>query len=191
MDLTGKIVGMNIDIASDKLNIIFQVNEDKGSVMDELRRLVSCEKVAVVLKKWRKKRSLDANAYYWALVSKIAEKTRTSKEEVHNLMLRRYGQPMKEEDGTAVILSVLDNIDLSKNEDIHVKPIGHGTVQGRHFTHYLLLRGSHTYDTHEMSVLIDGVVSEAKEMGIETLPPEELERMLASWKGGNTGHFRR
>ncbi len=184
MDLTGKIAGINIDVASGKLNIVFQVNEDMKAVTDELRSLVSCEKLALALKKWKKKRSLDANAYYWVLVSKMASKLRTSKEEVHNQMLRRYGQPMKEDDGTAVILSVLDTIDLSKAEDIHVKPIGHGTVQGKTFTHYLLLRGSHTYDTKEMSILIDGVVSEAREMGIETLPPDELERMLAAWKGG-------
>jgi hypothetical protein len=46
------------------------------------------------------------------------------------------------------------------------------------------LRGSHTYDTKEMSRLIDGVVEAAKELGIETLTPEQLERMKAAWKSG-------
>ena len=184
MDLTGKIHGMTIDITSGKLNLTLQVNEDAKKIVDELKELVSCEKLAVVLKKWRKKRSLDANAYYWVLVSKIAEKLRSSKEEVHNLMLARYGQPEREDDGSAVVISVLERIDLTKRDDIHVKPIGHGTVDGKRFTHYLLLRGSHTYDTKEMSILIDGVVSEAREMGIETMSTEELERLLAAWKGG-------
>lgn len=184
MDLTGKIQGMTIDITSGKLNITLQVNEDGNTIVDELKALVSCEKLAVALKKWRKKRSLDANAYYWVLVSKIAEKLRSSKEEVHNIMLGRYGQPEREDDGSAVVISVLERIDLSKRDDIHVKAIGHGTVEGKRFTHYLLLRGSHTYDTKEMSVLIDGVVSEAREMGIETMSTEELERLLAAWKGG-------
>ena len=184
MDLTGKIHGMMIDVASGKLNLTIQVNEDSQRILDELKELVACEKLAVALKKWRKKRSLDANAYYWVLVSKIAEKLRSSKEEVHNLMLSRYGQPEREDDGSAVVLSVLERIDLTKRDDIHVKPIGHGTVDGKRFTHYILLRGSHTYDTKEMSVLIDGVVSEAREMGIETMTTEELERLLAAWKGG-------
>lgn len=187
MDLTGRITGITMDIASGKLNITAQVNEDGQPVMDELKKLASCEKLSVVLKKWRRKRSLDANAYYWALVSKIAEKLRSSKAEVHNIMLARYGQPEKEEDGSAVILSVLEKIDLSKREDLHVKAIGSGTVGGKRFTHYLLLRGSHTYDTQEMSVLINGVVSEAREMGIETMTPDELERLLAAWKGGGMG----
>ena len=184
MDLTGKIQGMTIDIPSGKLNLTLQVNEDSKAIVGNLNSLVSCEKLSVVLNKWRKKRSLDANAYYWVLVSKIAEKLRSSKEEIHNLMLARYGQPEKEDDGTAVVISVLDTIDLAKRDDIHVKAIGHGTAGGRRFTHYLLLRGSHTYDTKEMSILIDGVVSEAREMGIETMSPEELERLLAAWKGG-------
>ena len=184
MDLTGKIQGMTIDIASEKLNLTLQVDQKSEAVLDELKALVSCEKLAVAVKKWRKKRSLDANAYYWVLVSKIADKLHSSKEEVHNLMLARYGQPEKEDDGSAVIISVLERIDLTKRDDIHVKPIGHGTVDGKRFTHYLLLRGSHTYDTKEMSTLIDGVVSEAREMGIETMSTEELERLLAAWKGG-------
>jgi hypothetical protein len=47
-----------------------------------------------------------------------------------------------------------------------------------------VMRGSHTYDTREMSRLIDGTVEEAKELGIETLTPEQLERMKASWGNG-------
>ena len=46
---------------------------------------------------------------------------------------------------------------------------------------YMMLKGSSEYDTKEMSHLIDGLVSECKEMGIETLPPEELERMMAAY----------
>ena len=42
-------------------------------------------------------------------------------------------------------------------------------------------KGSSGYNTSEMSALIDGVVSECKEMGIETLPPEELERMMDAY----------
>ena len=184
MDLTGKISGITKDISSGKLNLIIQVNDHGQSVTEELQELSTADRLVVSLKKWRKKRSLDANAYYWTLVSKIAEKNRMSKEEVHNLMLSRYGQPERDEDGTAVIISVLERINLTKHDEIHVKAIGSGTVKGKRFTHYMLLRGSHTYDTHEMSVLIDGVVSEAREMGIETMTAAEIERILAAWNGG-------
>jgi 16S rRNA U1498 N3-methylase RsmE len=44
-----------------------------------------------------------------------------------------------------------------------------------------VMRGSHTYNTAEMSRLIDATVEEAKELGVETLTPDQLERMKASW----------
>lgn len=185
MDLTGKITGITLDFRTKKLNITFQANEDGRQIEEGLQNLTACEKVAVTMKRWSKKRSLDANAYYWLLVSKIASRTRSSKEEVHNLMLGRYGQPeIDEQTGTPVMFSVLEHIDLRKRDDIHVKPVGSGTVSGKRFTHYMLLRGSHTYNTAEMSILIDGVVSEAKELGIETMTPDELARLVAAWKGG-------
>lgn len=46
---------------------------------------------------------------------------------------------------------------------------------------YMMLRGSHEYDTREMSQLIDGLISECREVGIETLTPGELERMMAAY----------
>ena len=184
MDLTGKITGIAVNLDARSPVITFEANEDIRPIISELQNLKAYEKLTISLKRWRKKRSLDANAYYWVLVSRIAEKLRSSKEEIHNLMLARYGQPEMDENGSPVILSVLDRIDLSKRDDIHVKAVGTGSVGGKRFTHYLLLRGSHTYNTHEMSVLIDGVVSEAREMGIETLPPEELANMMAAWNGG-------
>jgi len=45
-----------------------------------------------------------------------------------------------------------------------------------------MLKGSSAYDTQEMSVLIEGLVSECKELGIETLPPDEIKRMLMTYE---------
>lgn len=52
---------------------------------------------------------------------------------------------------------------------------------GEMYRTYMMLKGSSVYDTREMSMLIDGLVSECREAGIETLPPEELERMMAAY----------
>ena len=46
----------------------------------------------------------------------------------------------------------------------------------------MMLRGSHDYDTREMSVLIDGLVSECKEVDIETIPPDELRRLMERYE---------
>ena len=44
--------------------------------------------------------------------------------------------------------------------------------------------GSSQYNTKQMSRLIDMVVEGAKELGIETLTPEELARIKEEWHGG-------
>ena len=80
-----------------------------------------------------------------------------------------------------MILSLKADIDTSVL-DIHLKMIGEGHVQGKLFKHYKVIRGQSAYDTKEMSTFIDGIVSEAKELDIETLTPDEIERMKAAWK---------
>ena len=51
----------------------------------------------------------------------------------------------------------------------------------------MMLRGSSDYDTKEMSVLINGLVEECKEQGIETIPPDELRRILSNAEKYNPG----
>lgn len=125
------------------------------------------------IKEHKEKRSLNANAYAWSLISKIADALRMSKEECYFLMLKRYGQ--------SEIVSVLSEIDVSGYFKYY-EPIATATLQGKEFTHYKIFKGSSEYDTREMSILIDGIVSEAKEMDIETLPPGEVERIKNMWR---------
>ena len=178
MDCTGRITGIARDYLTGKWTLTLQINEDIRGGYEELKAV---DMLGILIKKIRKKRSLDANAYYWVLVSKMSEKLRTSKEEMHNILLSRYGQIDRDEDGNSIIFSLRSDIDISKRYDLHAKPIGKGYVDGKEFTHYALIKGSHLYDTKEMSVLIDGVVSEAKEQGIETMTPDDLKRMKEAW----------
>ena len=66
----------------------------------------------------------------------------------------------------------------------HIKPTSEVKLgrDGKMYRTYYLLRGSSTYDTEEMSRLIDGLVDECKDAGIETLPPDELERMMKAYE---------
>lgn len=133
------------------------------------------------IKKHRKKRSLDANGYYWKLVTEIAEATKVSKNEVHNVLLRRYGQAQGI-DGRLVTVYIPDTEKAAKQalmaEDYHIKPTSYVQVgsKGQVFRQYIMLRGSRTYDSREMATLIDGAISEAEQLGIQTLTPAELER---------------
>ena len=122
----------------------------------------------------RTKRSLDANAYFWVLVGKIADKLRASKDEIYFEMLKKYGQ--------SITVTVRAGVDLSRAGFKYYELFKDGISAGKPFVAYRVFIGSSQYDTREMSVLIDGVVQEAKELGIETLTPLELAEILGRYE---------
>lgn len=122
----------------------------------------------------RKKRSLDANAYFWVLVGKIADKLRASKDEIYFEMLKKYGQ--------SITVTVRAGLDLSRAGFKYYELFKDGISAGKPFEAYRVFIGSSQYDTREMSVLIDGVVQEAKDLGIETLTPLELAEILGRYE---------
>lgn len=134
----------------------------------------------VTLKLYKEKRSLNANAYFHVLVEKIAGVQKVTHTEIHNQLIADYG--FMDEEITNIILD--DAIDWRRIETLHLKPTSATRMMdnGRLYRVYLVMRGSHTYNTAEMSRLIDGTVSEAKALDIETLSPIELERMKQAWK---------
>lgn len=124
------------------------------------------------IKEYHKKRSLNANAYAWTLIGKIADVVRNSKEEVYIEMLKKYGQ--------SEIVSVLSDIDVTEYFK-YFEQIATVKLQGKNFTHYKVFKGTSEYNTAEMAVFIDGVISEADEIGIDTLPPNEVEKIKSLW----------
>lgn len=124
------------------------------------------------IKEYHKKRSLNANAYAWTLIGKIADVVRNSKEEVYIEMLKKYGQ--------SEIVSVLSDIDVTEYFK-YFEQIATVKLQGKNFTHYKVFKGTSEYNTAEMAVFIDGVISEADELGIDTLPPNEVEKIKSLW----------
>lgn len=128
-----------------------------------------------IVKVFRNKRSLDANAYLWVLLQKMAENLgNTTKDELYLQVLERYGV------FTHVIVKP-EVVDRTVNEWRTSKVLGEVTVNGKKGVQIQCYFGSSTYDTKEMSRLIDGVVSECKELNIQTLTPDELERMKGEW----------
>lgn len=177
MEWTGKLVNVSKDWQTGQFNITFTVNEP--SAISEIEHIKDCEKLSIKAVKHRQKRSLDANAYAWVLMQKIAEASETDKWSVYLEMLGSYGV------FTHIIVkpSVVDKV---KEEWRAVKELGEVNVNGRTGIQLQCYFGSSTYDTKEMATLIDGIVREAKDLGIETLPPYELERMKEEWKNGKT-----
>ena len=129
-----------------------------------------------------KKRSLSANNYFYALCTQIAEKLRISLNEVHNQMLSRYGYPEFIDD-KVVYFILPDSIDVNKLEGVHLKATSKTQVldNGDLNRVYIVMRGSHTYNTAEMARLIDGVISEAQQLDIPTITVTEKDKMLEQW----------
>lgn len=134
------------------------------------------------LREHREKRSLTQNSYYWKLLSLTADKLKMSKPELHNRMLRKYGQ-RQYIGGLLVRIPIPDTEEAEEAalaaETFHITPTSDVKTgkDGRQYRTYLMLRGSSDYDTREMSVLLDGMINEAQQQDIETLTPMELERM--------------
>lgn len=128
------------------------------------------------LKEFRPKRSLNANNYMWALIGKIATEMRISNDEVYHKMLCDYGT-FELQDGVMKVVTLRADVKLDGWLFTHTKPIKTVKMGGKAYTHYALIKGSSQYDTREMSFLLDGVIYEAKELGIEVLTQEELTRL--------------
>lgn len=172
MNLTGKIKTVNIDYETNSMLLTLIINEKQAlkQGFDELREQ---DKLAIKIEKWRQKRSLNANAYFWSIVGKIADKIGSSKDEVYFEMLKRYGQ--------SELISVVSSVPIS-NYIQYYEEAGKSELNGKEFTHYRVYKGSSQFNTEEMATLINGAVSEAQELGLPTEPPEEIERIKNLWR---------
>jgi len=134
--------------------------------------------ISAELAEWREKRSLDANSYAWVLMTKIADEltasgATTTKDDVYIGMLKRYGQ------GGVVKIQNKD-AENWKRAWKYTEPHENLTQENAQYWRFWV--GSSEYDSKEMSVFIDGIIEDAKELGIETLTPAELERMMNQWQ---------
>lgn len=173
MECSGQLVDIKKNWQNDKFVISIEVNEKISQEMVE--EVQNC-KLRMILKKWKQKRSLDANGYLWVLCTEIANVISSSKEEVYEEMLQKYGVLYQDEDGVYVVITLKSSIDISK-VDGHWK-FYHGNGK---FNAYLMIKGTSEYDTKEMAHFLDMVVEEAKELGIQTETPDKIAEMKALW----------
>ena len=147
--------------------------------IDELTQLTANGKeLSVEIKPYRARRSLDANAYCWVLCQKLSEKLNCTKEDIYKEAIRKAGQfdyVAVTETATEQFIKAWQSKGLGwYAEALESKIDGCKKV--------MVYYGSSVYDSKEMAHLIDYIVSECKEQGIETLPPWEVERLKKEWK---------
>jgi len=152
-----------------------------GSVIDK--------DITVSVAKRTKRRSLDANAYYWRLVTKLAKINDITNARQHNLLLRDYGQ-VELIDGQLIRMPIPDTeaaeIKALEAEEYHIKPTSQviADKDGIQYRNYIMMRGSSAYDAAEMARLISGLIVECRQMEIpesEIMTLNEQEALRQKW----------
>lgn len=166
--------------------ISFSTPEDFRAEFDEL----ADKEVKVEIKRYSRKRSLDANAYCWVLVDLIAQKTGVKKSDV-------YRNAIKEIGGVSTTVCVLERAVDRLKASWSAHGLGWQTevtdskIEG--CKNVTLYYGSSVYDTAQMSQLINSLIQDAETLGIPTITPEEEERLVGQWskkegkRDGNDG----
>ena len=97
-------------------------------------------------------------------------------------MLSSYGYPEYMND-KIVYFILPDRVDVNKLEGVHLKATSKTQTlsNGELNRVYIVMRGSHTYNSSEMARLIDGVIHEAEQLEIETITPNQKAQMLQQW----------
>lgn len=177
METKAKISNVSQTFPSRKTVLTIEIDASPA----DMEQLVGKD-LTIEIKQYRKKRSLSANDYYWQLCSKIAKARGISKTEEHNRLLTEYGTENLV-DGALDWSVKAKDFDWTKSKEGHYRPSGYFVpVDGTSLPIFWVIRGSHTYNSKEMSDLINGAVYEAKEHGIETMTPDEISRMTAAWR---------
>ena len=177
MKCTGKIVDVNIDFVSGIPKITLAVNE-KNDLLHAYDDLKDCEKLAIEIKPYRMRRSLDANAYCWVLLDKIAEKMSVPKEDIYREAIRNIG-------GNSEVVCVKNGAVNKLRQGWERNGLGWQTetmpskIEG--CTNVILYYGSSVYDTEQMSRLLDNIIQDCKVLGIQTETPDKIREMKSLW----------
>ena len=160
-----RLVDISKDWETGKFRLTFEIERFLPNMVDAIKDVC----LRLTIKRWKEKRSLDANAFYWVVIGQMAQVLHTSPEELHEVMLQKYGIVDKGEDGY-IAITVRSRVDMSKI-DGHWK-FYKGSQDGKWKT-YLRIRGTSEYDTAEMAYFIERVLEDAKELGIDTETPKQ------------------
>lgn len=173
MSLKAKIKELTIGLDRKQILALSILGDFRGQY-DRLKD----KELSVEIKLYRERRSLDANAYAWELMGKLAEvltaeaqgDTAYSKDDIYLLMLKKYGQ------GGIVKIRNRDKDSLLREVKYYEE---HEQLYADNAAYYRIWVGSSNYDTKEMSLFLNGIIADCKELGIDTRTPDEVARMVS------------
>ena len=165
METKARLVDITKDWKTNKFRLTFEVDQFLPNMVDAIKDV--CLRLSV--KRWKEKRSLDANSYYWTINSQMAYKLNTTPEELHEVLLQRYGLLDSDENGH-IAITARSNVDMARI-DGHWKL--YKVSRDGKWKSYLRIRGTSEYDTAEMAYFLERVIEEAQALGINTETPNQ------------------
>lgn len=168
MKTTGRLTG--VEVGHSGTALILQIDHPHG--LDEIRGIPLLD---ITITKHTNRRSRNANALLWACLGEIATALRADKWDIYLKMLRRYGQ-------YTYVCVKPKAVEMMRRQWRESEVIGEISINGEKAVQMLCYYGSSTYDSKEFSVLLDGVISEMKEMGLQAPMPEEVKASLEAWE---------
>jgi hypothetical protein len=174
-----RIDRLGLDVLTKQQTLTILLDGDFRHRYDELKD----KDLEVTFKPWRKKRSLNANAYCWELLGELSEAMNLPAEEIYRNAIKAVGiykdfPPLPQAEANTLKTAwrqlgigwIADQLDYDED--------GSRVVVRCYY-------GSSVYNTRQMSRLVDYIVQDCKALGIETKTPEELAYLKEQWKGAD------
>lgn len=171
--MTGQLKDLTVNLDGSQ-NITVTVRSDFRETYDELFG----KEIVIDIKKYSRRRSLDANAYCWAIIDQIAKKQHIKKSEVYKNAIRDIGGVS---DIVCVAAEAVEH--LCRGWEAHGEGWQTEAVKSAHegFMNVTLWYGSSVYDTGQMAELINSLKQDAECLGIVTMTEKETDRLLELW----------
>lgn len=172
MNFTGRLVGISRDFETSKPVLQLSVNESLYGIND-----LQDKDLSIKIVRKSQKRSLDANALLWHCIGEISKALNPPRDkwEIYLESLRKYGK-------FSYVLMDEKAVDTFKRLWRETEVVGEVDVNGRTAVQLLCYYGSSTYNTKEFSVLLDGVIEDMKDLGLQPPIPRDIRSALEEWE---------
>jgi hypothetical protein len=126
----------------------------------------------VEIKQERPKKTLSQNNYAWLLIGKIAKVMKTSNDEVYESMLMQYSDKFTHYIMPKEAVAYFQS--QCRRNHQYARELNDMQVEGKAGVQLQIFYGSSDFDTKQMNRFIEGIVYEAKDLGIETKTLQEI-----------------
>lgn len=179
MHTVGEYIGAQKTVEGE-LIVSFAVDDD---VLDKIESLEG-EQVVLDVQKFSDKRSNQANRYFWEMATAIGNALGVSKDTIYEMKLKEYGVWVDYEIPKEAVKTFSELFKFTVPQYYYStdRVTEMGEIEPMGMVCLRCYKGSHLYNTKEMSNLINGTVNDAKDLGIETRTPQEIEQALSYWE---------